>query len=155
MSNRKIQMNDSIAEVVVEADKYRVYWQDAARTICVIQALGPRWTWEDALAGVSAIDAVVRSVDHQVYVIYLFEARAKVLPQGGSLVSNLRKLMAIYTPNTEFVVFVQPDAALRVFANIVSKTFHLVDLNYHYVNTMPEALAMIEAHRGAQTAKQA
>lgn len=148
-------MNDSIAEVVVEAEKYRVYWQDAARTICVIQALGPRWTWDEALAGVSAVDATVRSVEHKVYVIYLFEARAKVLPQGGSLVSNLRKLMALYAPNTEFVVFVQPDAALRVFADIVSKTFHMTDLDYHYVNTMPQALAMIEAHRGKQVARQA
>ncbi|MCS7070503.1 MAG: hypothetical protein NZM00_03290 [Anaerolinea sp.] len=143
-------MVDAIYDLVVDTPKYRIYWHDPERTICVIRAFGPRWSWEEAFAAVNAFDRVVRSVDHGVYVVYMFEARARVLPEGGNIVFNLRKLMSIHAPNTLFVIFIQPDPALRVFADIVSKAFQMTGRNYRYVNNVKQAMAMIEAHRGAQ-----
>lgn len=143
-------MVDTISMLVLETARYRIYWHDPERTICVIRAFGPRWSWEEAFDAVSAFDRVVRSVNHGVYAVYLFEARARVLPEGGSIAVNLRKLMSIYAPNTVFVIFVQPDPALRIFADIVSKAFQLGGFNYRYVNDVKQALALIEAHRQAR-----
>jgi hypothetical protein len=140
-------MVDTVFELVHETPRYRVYWHDPEHTICVMRAFGPRWSWEEAFEAVSAFDQVVRSVNHGVYAVYLFEARARVLPEGGSIAVNLRKLMSIYAPNTVFVIFVQPDPALRIFADIVSKAFQITGFNYRYVNDAGQALALIGAHR--------
>jgi len=147
-------MNDFQGTVVVEAPKYRIYWHDEARTICLLHTLVPRWTWEEAFDAIIALDTAVRSVEHGVYVLYLFEPRANVLPSGGSMISNLRRLLKIYAPNTLMVIFIQPDAALRVFANIVAKSFQLLSHEYCYLDSLEEALALIEAHRSAHTREQ-
>jgi hypothetical protein len=60
-------------EVVVQEDAYRIYWQDEARSVCVLQPLISHWKWDQALKAVETLDAVVRSVPHGVYIVYLFE----------------------------------------------------------------------------------
>jgi len=137
-------------EVVVETEAYRIYWQDEARSVCVIQSLTRRWTWDHALVAVEALDATVRSVAHGVYVVYLFEMGKNMMPRGGGTVNNLQRLMSHYAPNTLMILFVRPDPSLRVFADVVTKTFRMLNRNYRFLSSIEDAQALITAHRQAQ-----
>lgn len=140
-------MESPVHEIVAEADIYRIYWQDAERTICGIRVLAKQWDWEDALAGIHKLDETVKSVEHGVYVIYTFNPGTNIMPRGSNLVANIRPLMNIYAPNTLFIYFVRPDPSLHVFTNIVGRIFQLTGRDYMFVDNMDEAQKMIVEHR--------
>lgn len=144
-------MDWTVFEVVTENKLYRIYWQDEQRRVCVIQALAQKWTWEDAYAAVQAVDATVRSVSHGVCVVYMFEPGRNLMPQGGGTISNLRRLISIYAPNTHLILFVRPDPSLRIFSEIVTKTFQLLGRNYVFVNSIDKAEGIISDYRSAGT----
>jgi hypothetical protein len=135
------------SNIIVETPVYRIFWQDEQHTICVTQALAKGWDWEQALVAIQTVDAAVRSVPHGVYVIYWFEAHNNILPHGGSLIMNLRKLMSYYAPNTNLIVFVQADPTLSTFSQIAINAFKLINREYIFVSSMEQAHQLIAKHR--------
>lgn len=145
-------MENPVFEIAAEAPAYRVYWQDEAKTICVIQALADHWTWDEAIVAVRDVDTTVRTVEHTVHVIYQFETGKGMIPRGGGLIGNLRSLMRYYAPNTAGIVFVKSDPSLKIFIQIVMNTFQILGRNYRFVETMEKAQELIEADRQKQAA---
>lgn len=148
-------MDFSPYEVVVQEDAYRIYWQDEARSVCVLQPLISHWQWDQALKAVETLDAVVRSVPHGVYVVYLFEIGRNMMPRGGGMIVNLQRLMRYYAPNVQMILFVRPDPSLRVFMDIVSKAMNVLGRSYHFSSSVEEAEAVIASHRQTMTASSA
>jgi hypothetical protein len=129
---------------------YRCYWHDEnKKQVLVFEALS-RWTWEDAVEIVELQGTQMQTVPHKVHTIFQFERNVNWMPQGSAF-SNLKRLMGMVHPNEDLIIFVGKNLLLEIFIRAVGNVYKFANhMNrYHFVHTMEEALALIDARNAA------
>ncbi len=134
--------------IIAETEKYKLYWEDAGKTIIRLD-IERGWTWDDAHLALSTMDEVIPAVGHDVYTIYYFKPGAAALPRSFAM-SNIRSLLNSEVPNEKMFIFVGSQSLLSHFITMVTKVYGNVTRNASKLQvseTIEEAFALIEAHK--------
>lgn len=134
--------------MIADNDVFTIRWQDDEHTVLLCE-IKKRWSWESAHDSVTLMNDECGKVTHGVYTVYHYLDNIPLLPKGGSAIANIRQLMAVESPNDELYLFVGRNLFLSQLINIASKTYGLRDVvaRFRFVNTIEEALTLIEQHK--------
>ncbi len=134
--------------MIADNDVFTIRWQDDAHTVLLCE-IKKRWSWESAHDAVKLMNDECGTVPHGVYTVYHYLDNIPLLPKGGSAIANIRQLMAVESPNDELYLFVGRNLFLSQLINIASKTYGLREVvaRFRFVNTLEEALTIIDEHK--------
>lgn len=126
---------------------YRIYWQDAEKTILVCE-VHDAWTWNDAYAALEELNQSSTGVNHGVYTIFHFIESASALPKG-SAIPNLKNLINTDKPNDQLTFFVGFSRLLEGLMNIAGNVYSIatVKSKLRFVGTLEAALNQIQEHK--------
>ncbi|MEL6149695.1 MAG: hypothetical protein AAFU54_02440 [Chloroflexota bacterium] len=132
---------------VVTTRASQIYWHDADQSILVHHVNGA-WDWPDARFSIGMVNDILREHDRDVYTIHHFEGEGARLPRTNSLLT-VRHLVAPDPPNEKVVIFLNAPQVLRRFIGVAASVYRLAQIEpkYVYVNSMIEALHVIEQRR--------
>lgn len=122
-------------------------WHDDAQTILVCD-VRDSWTWEDAHQIVQAQASHLQSVSHDVHTIFWLHGIPGV-PQDGTGLPNLRKLLAMRQPNSQLVIFIGINRFGETLAAMMNKVYGMRDqiAMYRFVSSIEEALDEIALYQ--------
>jgi hypothetical protein len=115
-------------------------WYDADQTILVCD-VRDSWTWDEAYAIVQEQARLLQSVSHGVHTIFWLHGIARV-PQDGTGLPNLRKLLTMRQPNSQMVVFIGINRFGETLAAMMNKVYGMRSqiAMYRFVSSIEEAL---------------
>ncbi|MCU0496340.1 MAG: hypothetical protein MUF87_03190 [Anaerolineae bacterium] len=134
--------------VIVQQHNYRLSWFDSDRSVLLCEIVGS-WTWGEAHQEIKIITQMIKGVEHPVYTIFFIGEKAPFLPHGTGAINSIKQLMQHSYPNEQLVIFVKQSMIVRHFVDIVAKAYRLDTerQKYRFVQTMGEAIWLIEQHR--------
>lgn len=137
-------------ELLLESPVFRVVWLDAARSIVMAHAL-QRWTWQDAHAAISAVNAAQNTVTHPVYTLLLFDSGTSQLPSSVGAITHLKRLMEYDLPHERLAVIVGQHYLLSHFITVTARIHGLKRIvgKYRAALTLTDALDIIARDRAS------
>ncbi|MFN8375330.1 MAG: hypothetical protein U0694_20935 [Anaerolineae bacterium] len=128
---------------IARTPNYKIYWQDAERTIVVLEVFN-RWTWDEAYHAVKMISDSNALVSHETYSIFWFRYDVSQLP-GGLALPKLRELMTMQRPNERLVLFVMVNPLLKTMLELASRLYGLQEhmKKYRFVTSFEHATKVI------------
>lgn len=141
-------MDYDCSRLLVETPVFRVVWLDAARSITMAHAL-QQWTWQDAHAAISAVNAAQCTVTHPVYTVLLFNSGTSRLPSSTGAITHLKRLMEYDLPHERLAVIVGRHYLLSQFISVTARIHGLKHILHKYRTalTLTDALEIIERDR--------
>lgn len=125
---------------------YCVKWFDDSQRLLLVE-VSSHWTWEESSCGAQQVAEMVKSVDHEVLVIYHYtNFGAAQLPRSTRVFANLKSLMQSVLPQQNKIIVVNSTSLMQGFMNILSKAYSMEDIfrKYHFVTTLEEALHLAD-----------
>ena len=115
-------------------------WWDEARTIQVCD-VRDTWSWDEAYDIVQEQVSRLSTVDHDVHKIFWLHG-SPVMPQDGTELLDLHKLMSMRPSNSQMVVFIGINRFGETLAAMMNKVFGMHDqlALYRFVASIEEAL---------------
>ena len=111
-------------------------WDNPEKTVVVFTNVGDQ-KWDEFFVGVKEVNAMIRSVTHEVTLI-IDGTELKSIPP--SAMTHFRNALASLPPNTKQVIGVVNSPFIRAIGNIVQK---LAKTNMVSVATLEEARAIV------------
>lgn len=136
-------------ELLDQSHNYRIYWHDSDRSI-LIADITDRWTWPDAVKCIEKLNEVVReAMPRPVYIVYQFAAGLSMIPQEGSALSSIRRMLLVDNANEQLIIMVGSSTFLRVLIEIAAQLSgpRSPIAKYRFLATQDAALAEIQAHK--------
>lgn len=135
-------------QLLAETPIFRVVWLDAAHTITMAHAL-QRWTWQDAHAAISTVNAAQNTVTHPVYTVLLFDSGTSQLPSSAGAITQLKRLMEYDLPHERLVIVVGQHYLLSHFITVTGRIHGLKHIlrKYRTALTLADALDIITLDR--------
>jgi hypothetical protein len=121
---------------------HEVFWFDEERTI-VCQRFLRGFTLADVYHGAETSAQMLATVDHPVDIII----EAHGIPKMAGIFQLAQHVNRIVPPNQRLVVGVGTNNLLRSMVEISSKVAPKATENIHFVDTLDDALALIESYR--------
>lgn len=144
MGSILVEMDDK--DRIADLPTSCIYWYDAEHTILVHEVTG-RWTWDEAHVSLKIVNDTLFGSAQAICTIHYLHQQTR-LPSGNAL-ANLRRMMAADPPNEELVIIVGASSMLSTFLKTVLRAYRMTGSisKYHYVETLSDALHVIEEHR--------
>lgn len=134
--------------IVAQQNNYRISWFDSEHSILLCEVFDS-WTWSQAYQGTQIIAQMIKGVEHPIYTVFFVGEKAPFLPNGTGAINSIKQLMHLSYANEQLVIFVKQSMVVRHFVDIVAKAYRLDKerQKYRFVQTMGEAIWLIEQHR--------
>jgi len=138
---------DQTLHKLLETKNYLIYWQDAERTMLVLDVRG-QWDWGQAFAALAHFNQTLYDTPYPTYSLLKFREGTNIVPSGLTL-PNVRDLMAMHPPLEQLVILVNAGTFIQSMIQTASRTYGLRAIfgRYRFVNTLDEAFQLIQAHR--------
>jgi hypothetical protein len=140
-------LHPSPPESLFEGENFCIYWQDAERTILVLDVTD-QWDWVQAYAALTSFNETLYATHYPTYSLLIFRTGMSIVPKEITL-PNVRDLMAMNPPLEQLVILVGAGMFIQSMAETVTKMYGLraIFARYRFVKTIDEALKLIEAHK--------
>lgn len=142
-------------ETLDHAHNYRIYWYDADRSILMAD-ITDRWTWPDATKCIEKMNEVIAAaIPRPVYVVYHFVPGVSAIPQEGSALSNIKRMLVVDNPNEQLIIMIGTNTFLRILVEIAAQLGgpRSPIAKYRFVATLDAALTEIRAHKARITSE--
>jgi hypothetical protein len=116
-----------------------------------------RWTWPDAMKCIEKMNEVIAAaMPRPVYVVYHFAPGLSMIPQEGSALSSIRRMMLVDNANEQLIIMIGSGTFLRVLIEIAAQLSgsHSPIAKYRFIATLDAALAEIQAHKAKSASEQ-
>jgi hypothetical protein len=130
-----------------EGENFAVYWQDAERSILVLDVFA-QWDWAQAFAALTQFNNILYATPYPTYSLLIFRDGTGAVPKGISL-PNVRDLMAMNPPLEQLVILVGAGSFIQTMVSTVSKMYGLKAIfgRYRFVESPNAALRLVEQHK--------
>jgi hypothetical protein len=131
----------------MEGPNFTICWQDAERTILVIDVFD-QWDWAQAFDALTSFNQILYSTPYPTYALLVFRAGTSAVPKGITL-PNVRDLMAMNPPFEQLTILVGAGSFIQTMAITVSKMYGLRAIfgKYRFVESIEAGLRLIEDHK--------
>jgi hypothetical protein len=123
-----------------------VNWFNDSHSVIYMRVSDP-WTWDDFFAASRQASTLARSVSHEVSYMVDF-THAKQFPRGLSL-QRVRAILDFKQSNSGVLVSFGVNPFMRVMLNTVLTAVGRVRANTVIVNTLEDALQVVDDYRAA------
>ena len=123
-------------------DKISLAWANPEKTILLVTYEKDGWTWQDLYESLKQQKAMIDTVDHKVHLI-VDSRKTSMFPQGGSLLSGIRKITVERHTRQGHIVTVGAHGIVRVMSQIVERLMGEYRQDFHFAETMEDAYAFL------------
>lgn len=137
--------------IIVYNPSYQLSWVDDDKTILQLD-IHPGWTWDDGQAVLKHINQQISFVEHDVYMIYNFTYRAKVMTRHFST-RNVKTYLEHDMPNERMVYIIGADSILATLIRTLAGLYSYISENaekVRFMNSLDETYTHINKTKQAQ-----
>jgi hypothetical protein len=128
-------------------------WANDDKTVLLCIYAEPDWTWQDFHEAFKIRNAMLDAVSHPQVHILVDVRKSHLMPKGGTLLSGINKLSGQKHPRQGHTVVVGAKGIVSVMSNLLTKFLGEHRQEFHLVDTMEEANALLSRIMAQQQTK--